>query len=67
MFCKIFFADQFEALRDLCDFKSDYLESLSRCMNWEATGGKSGSNFMKTTGMAVSLILMFPLFNTDPI
>ncbi len=48
MYCKIFFADQFEALREVCAFQEGYIESLARCCNWEATGGKSGSTFLKT-------------------
>ncbi|KAJ1975037.1 Mitochondrial distribution and morphology protein 12 [Dimargaris xerosporica] len=46
--CKIFFAEQFDALRRSCDCESVFVESLSRCAQWNASGGKSGSAFLKT-------------------
>ncbi|RKP33464.1 hypothetical protein BJ085DRAFT_41003, partial [Dimargaris cristalligena] len=46
--CKIFFAEQFDALRRSCDCDSAFIESLSRCSPWNASGGKSGSAFLKT-------------------
>ncbi|KAI9203934.1 uncharacterized protein BJ171DRAFT_582312 [Polychytrium aggregatum] len=48
LFCKIFFVEQFDALRRHCGFDKAYIESLSRCFRWNATGGKSGSTFLKT-------------------
>ncbi|KAH8927819.1 hypothetical protein BT69DRAFT_1257960 [Atractiella rhizophila] len=43
-----FFADQFEALRQVCKCNDNFVESLSRCSKWNTTGGKSGSAFFKT-------------------
>ncbi|KAG9305891.1 hypothetical protein G9A89_016543 [Geosiphon pyriformis] len=48
LFCKIFFAEQFDALRRNCGCESTYIESLARCVKWDSTGGKSGSAFLKT-------------------
>ncbi|KAF6158410.1 hypothetical protein GIB67_019449 [Kingdonia uniflora] len=43
------YADQFRALRKrCCPCELDYIASLSRCKNWDAKGGKSGSLFVKT-------------------
>ncbi|KAK4057967.1 Mitochondrial distribution and morphology protein 12 [Microbotryomycetes sp. JL221] len=47
-FCKIFFAEQFDALRRNCGCSSQYIESLARCIQWESSGGKSKVNFLKT-------------------
>ncbi|KAJ1968249.1 Mitochondrial distribution and morphology protein 12, partial [Dimargaris verticillata] len=38
----------FDALRRSCDCESVFIESLSRCAQWNASGGKSGSAFLKT-------------------
>ncbi|KAJ3120850.1 1-phosphatidylinositol-3-phosphate 5-kinase [Physocladia obscura] len=46
--CKAFYAEQFDALRRNCGFEEGYLHSLSRCIKWEASGGKSRSAFLKT-------------------
>lgn len=46
--CKIFFTEQFDALRRHCGCDSTFVESLTRCRQWEAMGGKSGSTFLKT-------------------
>ncbi|KAI8823387.1 uncharacterized protein EV422DRAFT_611449 [Fimicolochytrium jonesii] len=48
MNCKIFFAEQFEALRRNCGVDDKFAQSLARCMRWDALGGKSGSTFLKT-------------------
>ncbi|KAL6928346.1 hypothetical protein ACO0SA_003084 [Hanseniaspora valbyensis] len=52
MSCKIFFADQFDALRrasGCClENATDFIQSLSRCVKWDSSGGKSGSVFLKT-------------------
>ncbi|KAJ3300300.1 1-phosphatidylinositol-3-phosphate 5-kinase [Borealophlyctis nickersoniae] len=48
MNCKIFFAEQFDALRRNCGCDETYVQSLARCIKWEALGGKSGSAFLKT-------------------
>ncbi|KAH3660526.1 hypothetical protein OGAPHI_007112 [Ogataea philodendri] len=46
--CKIFFAEQFDGFRRQCGVSSKFVESLSRCVKWDSTGGKSGSAFLKT-------------------
>ncbi|WFD08327.1 1-phosphatidylinositol-3-phosphate 5-kinase [Malassezia vespertilionis] len=45
--CKIFFAEQFDALRRMCHCDT-IIQSLSRCIKWDSSGGKSGSSFLKT-------------------
>ena len=47
---RVFFADQFDALRKNCGCEQLFVESLSRCVKWDALGGKSGSAFLKTKG-----------------
>ncbi|RKP09305.1 hypothetical protein THASP1DRAFT_14465 [Thamnocephalis sphaerospora] len=47
-YCKIFYADQFDALRRNCGFDRYYIDSLSRCVKWSSRGGKSGAAFLKT-------------------
>jgi 1-phosphatidylinositol-3-phosphate 5-kinase len=50
-FVKIFFAEQFDALRkNFIKNDEQFIESLSRCIKWESRGGKSGSAFLKTKG-----------------
>ncbi|CDK25179.1 unnamed protein product [Kuraishia capsulata CBS 1993] len=46
--CKIFFAEQFDAFRRHCGCDENFIQSLSRCVKWDSTGGKSGSAFLKT-------------------
>lgn len=48
MSCKVFFCEQFDALRQKCIQPDKYIQSLSRCGFWDSTGGKSGSSFFKT-------------------
>ncbi|KAI5809864.1 1-phosphatidylinositol-3-phosphate 5-kinase [Peziza echinospora] len=48
MYCKIFFAEQFDALRKNCGVEDRFAESLSRCTKWDSKGGKSKSVFLKT-------------------
>lgn len=48
MSCKIFYSEQFDALRKACGVDDSFIQSLSRCVKWNSTGGKSGSNFLKT-------------------
>ncbi|KAG4306192.1 hypothetical protein PORY_000180 [Pneumocystis oryctolagi] len=50
LFCKVFYAEQFDAFRRACNCDENYLLSLSRCFKWESSGGKSGSMFLKTRG-----------------
>lgn len=48
MHCKVFFAEQFDALRRNCGVDNLFEQSLARCVKWDASGGKSGSFFLKT-------------------
>ncbi|WFD40241.1 1-phosphatidylinositol-3-phosphate 5-kinase [Malassezia japonica] len=48
LWCKIFFAEQFEALRHMYGCSESIVQSLSRCFKWDSGGGKSGSAFLKT-------------------
>nr|CDS22718.1 phosphatidylinositol phosphate 5 kinase type III [Echinococcus granulosus] len=49
-FCRIYYAEEFYQLRKLVLPQGEmaFIRSLSRCRNWDAQGGKSGSCFMKT-------------------
>ena len=46
--CKIFFAEQFDAVRRRCGVSDRIVESLSRCVKWDSKGGKTKSLFLKT-------------------
>ncbi|KAI9502783.1 hypothetical protein BX070DRAFT_235203 [Coemansia spiralis] len=46
--CRVYYAPQFEALRRCYGCEDSYTESLSRCMAYDAKGGKSGSAFLHT-------------------
>ncbi|KAI9327288.1 hypothetical protein BDR26DRAFT_97310 [Obelidium mucronatum] len=46
--CKVFYAEQFDALRRNCGFEDSFVHTLSRCVKWDALGGKSGAAFLKT-------------------
>ena len=46
----IHYAAQFKALRDLCVNEDEFIQSISRCKRWQATGGKSGATWEKTLG-----------------
>lgn len=48
MSCKIFFAEHFDAFRRICGCDDKFIQSLSRCVKWDSSGGKSGSGFLKT-------------------
>lgn len=48
MLCKIFYAEQFDALRRKCGAADRIIESLSRCLKWDSKGGKTKSVFLKT-------------------
>ncbi|KAF3909723.1 hypothetical protein AA313_de0209251 [Arthrobotrys entomopaga] len=48
MYCKVFFAEQFDALRRNCGVADRFIESLSRCVKWDSKGGKTKSVFLKT-------------------
>jgi len=42
------FTEQFDALRRACGCEQSFIQSLSRCVKWDSSGGKSGSAFLKT-------------------
>jgi hypothetical protein len=52
--CTVFWVEQFEALRRQCGCDNQFVESLSRCFKWDAAGGKSKVDFMKTLGAFLS-------------
>ena len=60
-YCKIYYADQFYQLRKLIfpNQEEKYIHSLFRCMNWEAKGGKSNSQFRKTLDTRNPIISRF--------
>jgi 1-phosphatidylinositol-3-phosphate 5-kinase len=47
--CTVYYAKQFDILRRRCGIDDVFLKSLSRSANWAADGGKSKSNFWKTS------------------
>lgn len=47
--CTAYYAKQFDTLRRRCGIEDIFLKSLGRSTNWAAEGGKSRSNFWKTT------------------
>lgn len=44
------YPEQFDAIRKMFDCEKSIVESLARCVKWNASGGKSGSAFLKTQG-----------------
>ena len=54
--CIIYLTEQFDALRQVCRCEQDMLRSLSRCIKWNASGGKSGSLFLKTRGILFHIL-----------
>ncbi|SJL06106.1 uncharacterized protein ARMOST_09442 [Armillaria ostoyae] len=46
--CTVLYPEQFDALRRTYDCERSMVESLARCVKWDASGGKSGSAFLKT-------------------
>ncbi|KAL4956387.1 hypothetical protein BDW69DRAFT_158611 [Aspergillus filifer] len=48
MMCKVFYAEQFDAMRTRCGVADRIVESLSRCAKWDSRGGKTNSLFLKT-------------------
>ena len=47
--CTVYYAKQFDVLRKRCGVNDMFLKSLSTSTNWAAEGGKSKSNFWKTS------------------
>lgn len=48
--CTVLYPEQFDALRRTYDCERSMIESLARCVKFDASGGKSGSAFLKTLG-----------------
>lgn len=48
--CTVLYPEQFDALRRTYVCEKNMVESLSRCVKWNVSGGKSGSAFLKTQG-----------------
>ncbi|KAH9915577.1 uncharacterized protein BXZ73DRAFT_92596 [Epithele typhae] len=47
--CTVYYARQFDQLRRRCGVEDVFMQSMARSENWAAEGGKSKSNFWKTT------------------
>jgi 1-phosphatidylinositol-3-phosphate 5-kinase len=47
--CTVYYAKQFDGLRRRCGIEDIFLKSLERSANWAAEGGKSKSDFWKTS------------------
>jgi 1-phosphatidylinositol-3-phosphate 5-kinase len=47
--CTVYYAKQFDALRRRCGVEEVFSRSMAKCENWKAEGGKSRSNFWKTS------------------
>ncbi|CAM1504743.1 Fc.00g023340.m01.CDS01 [Cosmosporella sp. VM-42] len=61
MTCKIFYAEQFDALRRKCGIAERIIESLSRCLKWDSRGGKTKSVFLKTLDDRLVLKSLSPI------
>ena len=47
--CTVYYAKQFDSLRRRCGLEDTFLRSLAKSENWAAEGGKSKSNFWRTS------------------
>ena len=47
--CTVYYAKQFDALRRRCGVEDIFVRSMAKCEPWKAQGGKSRSNFWKTS------------------
>ena len=61
MMCKIFYAEQFDAVRRKCGVADRIVESLSRCLKWDSKGGKTKSVFLKTLDERLVLKSLSPI------
>lgn len=61
MLCKIFYAEQFDAVRRKCGVADRIVESLSRCLKWDSKGGKTKSVFLKTLDDRLVLKSLSPI------
>lgn len=64
MYCKIFFAEHFDALRQKCGLSDRFVESLSRCLKWDSKGGKTKSVFLKTLDDRIVMKALQPVETT---
>lgn len=55
-YCRIYYAEEFHKMREeiMESSEEDFVRSLSRCVNWQARGGKSGAVFYATEGFIMS-------------
>ena len=61
MLCKVFYAEQFDAVRRKCGVAERIVESLSRCLKWDSKGGKTKSVFLKTLDDRLVLKSLSPI------
>ncbi|KAH8555969.1 hypothetical protein BGW37DRAFT_402167, partial [Umbelopsis sp. PMI_123] len=61
--CTVYFAREFDELRQRCGIDKLIIQSLSRCENWSASGGKSKSTFFKTKDNRLVLKQMVSSWN----
>ncbi|CAO3683131.1 unnamed protein product [Umbelopsis ramanniana] len=61
--CTVYFAREFDELRQRCGIEKLIIQSLSRCDNWSASGGKSKSTFFKTKDNRLVLKQMVSSWN----
>ena len=47
--CTVYYAKQFDVLRRRCGVEDVFVRSMAKCEPWKAQGGKSRSNFWKTS------------------
>lgn len=64
--CTVLYPEQFDALRRTHDCEKSMVESLARCVKWDANGGKSGSAFLKTRGLKSSFAQVMMLLTLSP-
>ncbi|KAL1916606.1 uncharacterized protein VTP21DRAFT_5797 [Calcarisporiella thermophila] len=62
--CTVYYALQFDTLRRRCGVNG-FVDSLSRCISWQATGGKSRSLFFKTRDDRLIIKQMINTWNLD--
>ncbi|KAI9838745.1 MAG: 1-phosphatidylinositol-3-phosphate 5-kinase [Sclerophora amabilis] len=61
MLCKVFYAEQFDAVQRKCGVADRIVESLSRCVKWYSKGGKTKSVFLKTLDERLVLKSLSPI------
>jgi 1-phosphatidylinositol-3-phosphate 5-kinase len=63
--CTVYYAKQFESLRRRCGIEDVFLSSLGRSTNFFAEGGKSKSNFWKTSDDRFIIKTLVNAWNVD--